>query len=171
MEPTSREPTIPARDLATYHGDETAPARSGRLQPTLAAANRRVEPLLDHPRRQLGLAKQDLLAERTPQQLGNVRLLHVPGEVAQQPKARYRPPEDAVEEEVQVALFAGVIDDLGGQHGGVDVRALEPLVPVPCVVDDAAFDVFGPQRRTAVGAQTIETEGVQSQPRREAEAL
>ena len=70
-----------------------------------------------------------------------------------------------------VAFHADPVYRSAGQRGGVDVRALEPFVPISLVVNDPAVHVLLPERGAAVSAQSIESEGVQFQARGEAEAV
>jgi len=58
-----------------------------------------------------------------------------------------------------------------GQNGGVDVGALEPLVPVPLVVKDPARPHTPATAASAVDTQTIETKRIQFQTCTEAEAF
>ena len=82
-----------------------------------------------------------------------------------------RTPENAVSEKQCVAFRPQAIHLRARQGGRVDVRALEPFVPIPLVVDDPAVHVLLPERGAAVDAQAIEAEGVQLQPRGKAEAF
>lgn len=74
-------------------------------------------------------------------------------------------------EEQDVAFLSCAVDYLAGEHRWVDVRTLEPFVPVAFVLDNAAFDVFVPQRSASVGAQTIEAKRIELESGREAKTL
>ncbi len=53
-------------------------------------------------------------------------------------------PENSAGKQQGVAFHADPVHRGAGQGGGVDVGALEPFVPIPCVVNDAAVDVLLP---------------------------
>ena len=54
------------------------------------------------------------------------------------------PPENPVGKEQGIAFHAHPVYPHAGQDGGVDVRALEPFVPIALVVNDAAADILLP---------------------------
>jgi hypothetical protein len=52
--------------------------------------------------------------------------------------------QDTLGEQQGITLLPGAIDRFAGQHCRVDVRSLEPLVPVALIIEDAAFDILVP---------------------------
>ncbi len=67
-------------------------------------------------------------------------------------------------EEQRIALHTRTIHYLAWQYSWVDVGAFEPFMPVALIIDDPALNIFLPQGRAPIDAQTIETESVQLQP-------
>jgi len=125
----------------------------------------------DHPRWQLGYAREGPLAERTPEKLQNARPLHMLAKRAQQLESPEWTQEEPVGKQQHVPLLPDPVHHLARKHRRINVRALEPFVPVAFIVDDPARDVFAPEWRASVDAQTVEAECVQLEPGREAEAL
>jgi hypothetical protein len=95
----------------------------------------------------------------------------VPCQSAEQLPGFQGPEKEVVRKQQRVAFLPGAIHHFTGQHGGVDVRAFEPLVPIPFVIEDPAVEIFFPQWRAPINAQAVETEGVQLQPRGETKTL
>ena len=80
-------------------------------------------------------------------------------------------PENPAGKQQGIAFHADPVDRGAGQGGGVDVRALEPFVPIALVVNDSALEIFPPQRRAAINTQPVESERVQLEPGAETEAF
>jgi hypothetical protein len=92
-------------------------------------------------------------------------------EPPQQPQHLARVAEELVQDQPPQLLGADAMDLLPGKDGGIDRRALEVFVPVARVVHEAPPHELLPERRAAVDAEPVEGEGVQPQPRGEAERL
>src|ERR1035437_4589757 len=110
------------------------------------------EAQIQHPGRQLGLARQGALAEGPAQQPDDVGRLHMSAKGAEQLCGSDWTHQNPSGKERAVSLRSQTIDQRARQGGRVDVRALEPFVPIPLVVNDPTVHVFPPERGPAVGA-------------------
>ena len=86
----------------------------------------------------------NLLGEGSSEQFEDIGPLHVLTEKAQELVSADWTPENPAGKEPGVAFHTHPVHRRTGQGGGVDVRALEPFVPIAPVVNDAAVDVLLP---------------------------
>src|ERR1035437_7050533 len=110
------------------------------------------EAQIQHPGGQLRLARERAPAEGASQQLDDVAGLHVAAKSVEQLPGSEWTLQYAPGKQRGISLSPQAVDQGAGQCGGVDVRALEPLVPIPLIVNDPAVHVFLPERGPSVGA-------------------
>ena len=102
--------------------------------------------MLDGARHHLGLGLSALRPEkRLDDQVGHVAYRHMTEKTPQQAEGLKRVVPDFVAEQTSQAGRALGVHRLAGQAGGVDLGALEILVPIVRVVNEAALDVLVPE--------------------------
>ena len=105
-----------------------------------------------HPCWQIALPRQRPPAERTAQQLEDIRRLHVAAEGTQKLPGSERPLNNAARKQRRVTFRSQPVHHRARQRRRVDVCAFKPFVPVPLIVDDPALDILLPKRGSSISA-------------------
>src|SRR5688500_19366202 len=115
--------------------------------------------MLDGARQHFRLRRAlSLSEERLHDQVEDVARRHEAQEAPEETIRLHRVVRHFVEEEAAETRVPLGVDHLARQARGIDLRALEVLVPIGRVVDEAALDVLAPERRTTIDAEAVEAE-------------